>query len=72
MKEFCDNTDFFDFTEILSFLPKRGWPLLNLALWWRQYIGAAAAAQRDLSGTVPSATQPVNLRCILMPIERGA
>jgi len=72
MKEFCDNTDFFDFKEILPLLPKRGWPPLNVALWWRQYIGASAAVQRDLSGTVSSATQPVNLRCIPMPVERGA
>jgi len=72
MKEFCDNTDFFDFKEILPFLPKRGWPLLNVALWWKQYIGAVTPVQRDLSATVPSATQPLNLRGIPIPVERGA
>ncbi len=71
MKDFCENTDLFQFEEVLPFLQKRGWALLNVALWWKQYIGSATAVPHSLSGAVPSETQPVSLRNIRWPSERS-
>ena len=48
MKEFCENTDIFQYEGTLPFLKKRGWALLNVALWWKQYIASTAAVPRDL------------------------
>jgi len=45
MKEFWDNVDFFEFEEVLPFLPRRGWALLNVALWWNQYFASESSAQ---------------------------
>jgi len=46
MKEFCRSTDIFEFEGAAPFLKKRGWALLNVALWWKQYIGGAAPARK--------------------------
>jgi asparagine synthase (glutamine-hydrolysing) len=62
MKEFCENSDFFRFEGVLPFLKRRGWALLNLALWWKQYMGSAAGIPQGLSGPVSPETQPVSLR----------
>ena len=62
MKDFCENTDLFQLEGVLPHLKKRGWALLNVALWWKQYIGSATAAPHGLSGAVPSETQPIDLR----------
>jgi hypothetical protein len=72
MNEFCRNTDIFQYKGVLPFLKKRGWALLNVALWWKQYIGSGPEAQHPLSGPVPVETQPVNLRSIPLSAERGA
>src|SRR6266704_958950 len=53
MKDFCKNTDLFQFEGVSPFLKKRGWALLNLALWWKQYISSPVAAPQALSGPVP-------------------
>jgi asparagine synthase (glutamine-hydrolysing) len=71
MKDFCENTDLFQFEGVLPFLKKRGWALLNVAMWWKQYIGSAAGAPHALSGPVPLETQPVNLRTIPLSAERS-
>ncbi len=71
MKDFCGNTDLFQFEGVLPFLKKRGWALLNVALWWKQYIGSAAAAPHALFGSIPSQTEPVNLRSMPLSVERG-
>ncbi len=68
MKEFCENTDLFQFKGVLPFLKKRGWALLNVALWWKQYIGSAAAVPHGLPGPVPSENQPVNLRSVPLSV----
>ena len=70
-KDFCLNTDLFQFEGVMPFLKKRGWALLNLALWWKQYIGSAAAVSHRLSGPVPLETQPVNPRSMPLSVERG-
>ncbi len=62
MKDFCKDTDFFQFEGVSPFLKKRGWALLNLALWWKQYIGSSAAAPRAVWKPVPLKTQQVDLR----------
>ena len=71
MKEFCENTDLFQFEGVLPFLKKRGWALLNVALWWKQYIGSAAAAPYPLSEPVPFETRPFNHRNTPWPAERS-
>src|SRR3989442_6870657 len=68
MKDFCENTDLFQFKGVLPFLKKRGWALLNVALWWKQYIGSAAAVPHGLPGPVPSENQPVNLRSVPLSV----
>ena len=71
MKDLCENTDLFQFEGVLPFLKKRGWALLNVALWWKQYIGSAAAIPRALSGAIPLETRPVNLRSVPLSVERN-
>jgi asparagine synthase (glutamine-hydrolysing) len=71
IKEFCDNTDFFQFERVLPFLPRRGWTLLNVALWWKQYIGSGQTVPNLLSGPVPFETQSANLRSMPVAVERG-
>lgn len=71
MKDFCENTDLFHFEALQPFLKRSGWALLNIALWWKQYIGSATAVPRSLSGAVPSETQPLNLRNIPLSAARG-
>jgi asparagine synthase (glutamine-hydrolysing) len=63
IKEFCDNTDVFDFEQVLPFLPRRGWALLNLALWWKQYIGSTTARPSNLLCAVRQEPQ-TNLRSV--------
>ena len=40
--DFCQHTDYFDWETVKSYLSddtkKELWPLLNLALWWNEYI----------------------------------
>src|SRR5258708_28161241 len=43
IREFCENTDLFQFEGVLPFLKRRDWPLRNLALGWRQRSGAGTA-----------------------------
>jgi asparagine synthase (glutamine-hydrolysing) len=62
MKEFCENTDIFQFEGVLPFLKKRGWALLNVALWWKQYIGSPAAPPQTVLKPVPLETQRVDLQ----------
>ena len=60
VKEFCENTDLFQFDGSLPYLKKRGWALVNVALWWEQYIGSTAAVPRGRSERASAATQPVH------------
>ena len=71
MKDFCENTDLFQFEGVQPFLKKRGWALLNVALWWKQYIGSPTAVPHGLSGAVPSETQPVDLRTVPLSAVTG-
>jgi asparagine synthase (glutamine-hydrolysing) len=71
MKDFCESTDLFQFEGVLPFLKKRGWALLNVALWWKQYIGSATPVPHGVSGAVPSETQPVDLRSAPLSAATG-
>jgi asparagine synthase (glutamine-hydrolysing) len=62
MDEFCKNTDLFQFEGVSPFLKKRGWALLNVALWWKQYVGSPPAVPRALSETVPLQTRKVDVQ----------
>ncbi len=70
-KDFCLNTDLFQFEGVLPFLKKRGWALLNLALWWKQYIGSTAVAPRAFGGPIPLETQRVNHQAMPLSVEGG-
>lgn len=74
MKEFCENTDIFQLEGVRPFLKKRGWALLNVALWWKQYIGGGSgtALPHSLSGAVPVEAKPAGFRSMPLPAERGA
>jgi asparagine synthase (glutamine-hydrolysing) len=61
MGDFCEKTDFFQFDEVLPHLKKRGWTLLNVALWWKQYIDSRASVGRVLDQTNFHRTLPVNV-----------
>jgi asparagine synthase (glutamine-hydrolysing) len=65
MKEFCDNTDFFRFDALSPLLKRRGWALLNLALWWKHYIGSPKPA--PLPRPIVSETQPVKRQAVANP-----
>jgi asparagine synthase (glutamine-hydrolysing) len=69
MKDFCENTDMFHFESLLPFLKQGGWALLNVALWWKQYISSAATVRQPLSERVPFETQPFHHRKIGWPAE---
>jgi asparagine synthase (glutamine-hydrolysing) len=62
MKDFCEKTDLLQFEGVSPFLKRRGWALLNVALWWKQYIGSAAGEPHAIPGPVPLKTQQVDLR----------
>jgi asparagine synthase (glutamine-hydrolysing) len=72
MKDFCENTDLFQFEGVQPFLKKSGWALLNIALWWKQYIGSSSAVPHPFPASAPWETQPTNLRSLPLPAERGA
>jgi asparagine synthase (glutamine-hydrolysing) len=72
MKDFCKETDIFQFEGVLPFLKRRGWALLNVALWWKQYIGPGASVPHALSGRVLSEAQPASLQTMPLPAQRGA
>ncbi|MFA6127032.1 MAG: asparagine synthase (glutamine-hydrolyzing) [Bacteroidales bacterium] len=42
LEEFCTETDYFDYESVKILLDSKykstTWPLLNLAMWWKQYI----------------------------------
>jgi asparagine synthase (glutamine-hydrolysing) len=44
LREFCDRTDFFDRTAVMSLIRERRakqvWYLLNFVLWWKHYIAS--------------------------------
>jgi asparagine synthase (glutamine-hydrolysing) len=69
LKDFCHNTDLFQFEGISPYLKRRGWALLNVALWWKQYIGSREAVPHPLSGSVHSETQPASPRSMPLPVE---
>lgn len=71
MRDFCENTDIVQFEGASPFLKKRGWALLNLALWWKQYIGPAAVGHSH-TGPASLETQPVHLRSLPLPAEKSA
>ena len=44
LEEFCAQTDFLDRDEVMRYVERRDgtrvWYLLNLALWWKEYVRA--------------------------------
>jgi asparagine synthase (glutamine-hydrolysing) len=70
MKEFCDDTDLFQFEGVLPFLKRRGWALLNVALWWKQYIGSGSAPPQPFLAPTPSIRSESNShRNTPLPVE---
>jgi asparagine synthase (glutamine-hydrolysing) len=69
MKEFCDSTDILDWKAAQPFLAKKGWSMLNLAMWWKQYIGSPAATGVSVPGEVGTGWQQADLRSALSPVR---
>jgi asparagine synthase (glutamine-hydrolysing) len=72
ISEFSQNTDIFHFEGVLPFLEKRGWALLNVALWWKQYIGPTAKAPRSAPGSSVLERQSAHLRTLPLSAEGSA
>jgi asparagine synthase (glutamine-hydrolysing) len=68
LKEFCGNTDLFQFEGVVPYLEKRGWALLNVALWWKQYIGSTVAVPRTRSERTSAA---LKARDYMITTSRG-
>lgn len=67
IKDFCDNTDLVDWKGMQPFLAKKGWSLLNLAMWWKQHIGSTTASNAGVAGAVGAGWEPTDLRRSLSP-----
>jgi asparagine synthase (glutamine-hydrolysing) len=55
---FCEQTDYFDAGEVQQFIergrqPTLVWYLLNLTLWWKQYVAAEEPVQRFEAAATP-------------------
>jgi len=72
MEEFCKNTDLFHFKGASPFLKKRGWALLNVALWWKQYIGSAAGVREPAATPGLSRGESHSHRNIALRVEPSA
>ena len=47
LSEFCDQTDYFDKTEVMRVVERGGqypWFLLNFALWWKTYLAGTGSS----------------------------
>jgi asparagine synthase (glutamine-hydrolysing) len=69
MKDFCENTDLFQLEGVLPHLKKRGWALLNVALWWKQYIGSRSAIPHPFLASAPLRSESHSHRNIPLPVE---
>lgn len=47
VKEFCDSSGCLEWKEVAPCLRERGWALLNLAMWWKQYIAGTGVARAE-------------------------
>jgi len=62
VKEFCSSSDYVSWKEISPCLPQRGWALLNVALWWKQYIaGTTVTRPGAVAGELVPPRQPADL-----------
>lgn len=62
LKEFCENADIFQYEGVLPYAKSKGWALLNVAMWWKQYIASPATAPHGELRKAPSESQTVDLR----------
>lgn len=72
INEFCKNTDIFRFEGILPYLKRRGWALLNVALWWKQYIGSPGAVPSGRKGPFLSETEAADRQTLPLPVQGSA
>jgi len=69
IKDFCNNTDLFQFEGVSPFLKRRGWALLNVALWWKQYIDFGSAIPQPSLASVPLRSESNSHRNTPLPAE---
>ena len=69
MKDFCENTDLFQFEGTLPFLKRRGWALLNVALWWKQYIGSGSTPPQPFLAPAPLRSESNTHRRVPLTVE---
>jgi asparagine synthase (glutamine-hydrolysing) len=72
MNEFCKSTDIFRYEGVLPFLKKRGWALMNVALWWKQYIGSGAADRESAVAPTILRSEPHSHGNVALPVEPSA
>jgi asparagine synthase (glutamine-hydrolysing) len=70
LRDFADTADIFQYEGLLPHVKKRGWALLNVAMWWKQYIGSAPSLPPSLPVRVPSLTQPIGVRNMPLPVGK--
>ena len=71
LKEFAENADIFQYEGAMHYLKKRGWALLNVALWWKQYMGSSSIAPVPYGhpGRVHAEIQPGSLPSLAPTVE---
>jgi asparagine synthase (glutamine-hydrolysing) len=71
LKEFAQNADIFQYEGVRHYLKKRGWALLNVALWWKQYMGPSSVSPVPYghAGRVPGEIQPGNHPSLAPTVE---
>jgi asparagine synthase (glutamine-hydrolysing) len=71
LKEFSETADIFQYEGLFPHLKKRGWALLNVALWWKQYIGSTGAAPQGLPKLASAERPPVDLATMPCAVEKA-
>jgi asparagine synthase (glutamine-hydrolysing) len=69
MREFCVNSELFQFEGVLPFLKKRGWALLNVALWWKQYISSGSPVRAPFHASAPLRSESPHRQTIALSVE---
>jgi asparagine synthase (glutamine-hydrolysing) len=70
LKNFSENADLFQYDGLLPLLKKRGWALLNVALWWKQYIDPGAGISETITAAPSLETRRSDLRSTPLPVQR--
>lgn len=70
LKEFSETADIFQYEGLFPHLKKRGWALLNVALWWKQYIGSTDSAPPEIPNLASTERRPIDLSTMPCAVEK--